>query len=270
MPFYDAGDAAIYYEIEGEGPPVVLMHGYALNGAMWELQRPVLSKYSRVITADLRGFGKSSCGKSWSGTVMARDVTGMIESLDLSDVTILGFSMSGPVTLGVALEIPEIVSRLILVSSVLPSSGRDRAKKESDLQKRELDLLRLRGVEAWAEAVGLLRGPMVDGIFKKNPEARPLWNEMMARHNPDYLLRMMTARQGTSPSENSRSRMAELKQPTLIVAGAQDKQFVDSSRYLNRNIANSRLEIISGAGHMVNLEEPETFAKIVIQFVTGS
>jgi pimeloyl-ACP methyl ester carboxylesterase len=267
MPFYDAGDAAIYYEIEGEGPPVVLMHGYALNGAMWELQRPVLSKYSRVITADLRGFGKSSCGKSWSGTVMARDVTGMIESLDLSDVSILGFSMSGPVALRVALELPEIVSRLILVSSVLPSSGRDRAKKESDLQRRELDVLRLRGVEAWAEAVGLLRGPMVDSIFRKNPEAGPLWNRMMARHNPDYLFCMMTARETTSPSENLRPRLKEIKQPALIVVGARDKQFIDSGHYLNRNIPNSRLEIVSGAGHMVNLEEPETFNKIVSGFI---
>lgn len=270
MPFYDADDAAIYYEIEGHGPPLVLLHGYALNGAMWELQMLVISQYLTVITVDLRGFGKSSCGKSWSGNVMARDLIGMIESLELSDVIMLGFSMSGPVALRVAYEMPEMVSNLILVSSVLPSSGRPRAKKESNLQKKEMDILRLRGVEAWADAVGLSKGPIVDRIFNRNPEARPLWDRMIARHDPHRLQCMMTARRATQPSENWRPRLAKIKQPTLIVAGEQDSQFIDSARYLNRKIPNSRLEIIAGAGHMVNLEEPETFNKIVSQFVRGS
>jgi pimeloyl-ACP methyl ester carboxylesterase len=270
MPFYDAGDAAIYYETEGQGSPIVLMHGYALNGAMWELQRPALSKYSKIITVDLRGFGKSSCGKSWSGTIMALDIIGMIKSLGLSDASILGFSMSGPVALRVAFEMPKIISKLILVSSVLPSSGRPRAKKESNLQRKELEILRLRGAEAWADAVGLSRGPMVDNIFKRNPEARPPWDRMMARHNPDYLLSMMSAREATAPSGNWRPKLAEIKQPTIIVAGAQDSQFIDSANYLNRKIPGSRLEIISGAGHMVNLEEPETFNKILSDFITDS
>jgi pimeloyl-ACP methyl ester carboxylesterase len=269
MPFYDAGDAAIYYEIEGHGAPLILLHGYALNGAMWELQNPVLSKSSKVITVDLRGFGKSSCGKSWSGTVMASDIIGMLESLDLSHVSILGFSMSGPVALRVALEMPKIISKLILVSSVLPSPGRPRAKKESDLQRREQDILRLRGAEAWANAVGLSRGPMVENIFKRNPEARPLWDRMMARHDPDFLLSMMTARETTPPSENWRPRLAEIKQPTLVMAGAQDSQFIDSTDYLNRKIPDSRLEIIDGAGHMVNLEAPGQFNRIIFDFLTG-
>ena len=65
MPFYDAEDAAIYYETDGEGSPLILLHGYALNGTMWEFQRPVFSKSHAVITVDLRGFGQSSCGVSF-------------------------------------------------------------------------------------------------------------------------------------------------------------------------------------------------------------
>lgn len=270
MPFYDADDAAIYYKIEGQGPPLILLHGYALNSNMWELQGPVLSKSFRLIRIDLRGFGRSSCGKNWSGTVMARDVVGMIESLNLPDISILGFSMSGPVAIRVARELPQIMSKLILVSSVLPSSGRPRTKKESNLQKKELDVLRKRGVEAWAKAAGLSGSPMVEIIFKKNPSARPLWDRMIARHHPDYLLQMMMAREATSPSENWRPQLAEIEQPTLIIAGERDSQFIDSAHYLNRNIPNSRLEIIGGAGHMVNLEAPSEFNQIVIKFIQGA
>lgn len=267
MPFYDADDAAVFYEIEGQGSPLVLLHGYALNGIMWELQRPHFAKTHTVITVDLRGFGKSSCGKTWSGTAMARDVAGLIRSLDLSDVTVLGFSMSGPVAFRIALELPEIVKRLIMVSSILPSQGRPRARQEIDLQKKELELLRLRGSEAWAEATGLWKGPLVDIIFKRNPDARPIWERMIARHNPDYLLGMMAARNETPSNIDWRSRLGEIAVPALIVAGEQDARFIDAAHYLNRNIPKSKLEIIVGAGHMVNLEKPDDFNRVISDFI---
>ncbi len=267
MPFYDAEDAVIYYEITGDGPPLVLLHGYALNSTMWEFQKSVLAKSHKVIAVDLRGFGQSSCGKSWSGSIMAEDIIGIIESLDPGEVTILGFSMSGPVAFRIAYEMPDIVTRLIMVSSILPSSGRPKAQKETELQQQELNILRLRGVNAWAEEIGLLSGPLVDNIFKRNPESRPVWERMIARHNPDYLLCMMTARQATPSTENWRARLNEIKQPTLIVAGAQDSQLLDAAHYLNRDITNSELVIISGAAHMVNLEAPEEFNKVISVFL---
>lgn len=267
MPFYDADDAAIYYEIDGSGPPLVLLHGYALNCAMWEFQRPFLSRSHELITIDLRGFGQSSCGKCWSSSIMAEDIIGMIKSLDLTNVAILGFSMSGPVAFRIAYEMPDIVAKLIMVSSILPSSGRPKARKETELQEQELNILRLRGVKDWGEQMGLLSGPLVDNIFKRNPESRPLWERMISRHNPDYLLCMMTARQTSPSSVNWRAKLNEIKQPTLIMAGAQDSQFLDSAGYLHRNINNSRLEIISGAGHMVNLETPAEFNNTVLNFL---
>ncbi len=267
MPFYDAEDTAIYYETAGDGPPLVLLHGYALNSAIWEFQKSVLAKSHKVIAVDLRGFGRSSCGKSWSGSIMAEDIIGMIKSLDLTNVAILGFSMSGPVAFRIAYEMRDIVTRLIMVSSILPSSGRPKAQKETELQQKELNILRLRGVKEWGEQMGLLSGPLVDNIFKRNPESRPLWERMIARHNPDYLLCMMTARQTKPSSLNWRAKLNEIKQPTLIVAGAQDSQFLDSARCLHRNITNSELEIISGAGHMVNLEAPQEFDRVISVFL---
>jgi pimeloyl-ACP methyl ester carboxylesterase len=88
MPFYDAGDAAIFYGIQGKGPPLIFLHGYALNSLMWEFQVQVLSKHFMVITVDLRGFGQSSCGKEWSGSAMAGDVIGLIKELKLKNVTV--------------------------------------------------------------------------------------------------------------------------------------------------------------------------------------
>jgi pimeloyl-ACP methyl ester carboxylesterase len=267
MPFYDAGDAAIFYGIQGKGPPLIFLHGYALNSVMWEFQVPVLSKHFKVITVDLRGFGQSSCGKEWSGSAMAGDVIGLIKELKLKNVTVTGFSLSGGSAVRTAIELPEVVKNLILVSSILPSRGKPRPKKEEQYQAKEENILRLRGVEAWADTIGMRKGKLVDNIFKRNPDARPVWDRIIARHNPDFLLQMMAARKNTQSLVNWRSRLKEIKQKTLLVFGAQDKQFIDGAYHLDMAIPDTKLVIINGAGHMVNLEKPEEFNQAVLKFL---
>jgi pimeloyl-ACP methyl ester carboxylesterase len=253
MPFYDAGDAAISYEIHGEGPPLILLHGYALNSLMWEFQVPVFSKHFKVITVDLRGFGRSSCGRQWSGSDMASDIIGLIKELKLKDVAVAGFSLSGGSAVRTAIELPDVVTKLILVSSILPSRGKPRPKKEEEYQAREENILRQREIDAWADAIGMRKGKLVDNIFKRNHDARPVWDKIIDRHNPDFLLQMMEARKNTQSLVDWRSRLKEIKQKTLLIFGAQDKQFIDGAYHLDMAIPDTKLVIISGAGHMVNL-----------------
>jgi len=267
MPLFDAGDCAVHYDILGEGPPLILLHGYALNSLMWEFQVPVFSKHFKVITVDLRGFGRSSCGKEWSGSAMAGDIIGLIEELKLEDVTVAGFSLSGGSAVRTAIELPDVVTGLILVSSILPSRGKPRPKKEEEYQTKEENILRLRGVEAWADAIGMRKGRLVDNIFVRNPDARPVWDRIIARHNPDFLLQMMEARKHTQSLVDWRSRLKEIKQKTLLVFGAQDKQFLDGAYHLDMAIPDTKLIIISGAGHMVNLEKPDEFNKKTSEFM---
>ncbi len=268
MPFFDAGDAAIYYEIEGRGEsPLILLHGYALNGLMWEFQRQTFSQNHKLITVDLRGFGKSSCGQNWSGAKMAEDVQGIIKSLGIADVTLLGFSMSGPVAVRLAIQIPEIVTRLILVSSILPSAGHPKSAGETRLQERELAALENGDVPAWADTIGFSTGPLVEGMFEKNPAITPLWERIIARHHRDYLLCMLHGRLTTVSNIDWRSRLIEVRQKTLVIAGSSDHKFIDASRHLASAIPDAKLEIIEGAGHMVNLEAPEEFNKAIIEFM---
>jgi pimeloyl-ACP methyl ester carboxylesterase len=269
MPFYDAGDDAIYYEIEGQGkPPLVLLHGYALNGLMWEFQKAIFSKTNTVVTIDLRGFGQSSCQNCWSSALMADDVKAIIESLGLTEVALLGFSMSGPIAIRLAYELPDIITRLILVSSTLPSTGRPVTKTEIALQETELKFLEKGGVPAWASAIGFSTGPLVAGMFERNPAITPLWDRIMARHNRDYLLCMLRGRMGSVSNIDWRSRLEKIRQKTLVVAGAMDVNFIDASRYLAGAIPDSNLVIIENAGHMVNLERPDEFSRAVIQFLS--
>ncbi len=93
----NTADIELYYEDRGEGKPVVLVHGWPLNGASWERQTAaLLAAGYRVITYDRRGFGHSS--KPYAGydyDTLARDTSTLLESLDLNDVALFGFSMGG-------------------------------------------------------------------------------------------------------------------------------------------------------------------------------
>jgi pimeloyl-ACP methyl ester carboxylesterase len=265
MPFYDADDAAIYYEISGIGRPLILLHGYALNSLMWSLQKPVFEKRYQLITIDLRGFGQSSCGEHWSGSVMAEDVKGLIKHLDLRDFAIMGFSMSGPVAFRLALGMPDKISRLIFVSSILPSAGKSTAppnqQKSAD---EEIEILQSRGVSAWADKTGMRTGPLVKDMLEEQPELRQMWENILMRHNPDYLAKMLQSRAATSSPVNWRERLKEVTQPTLIIAGRNDRKFLDASQNINRQIAHSQLAIIEDAGHMVNIEKAAEFNQAVM------
>jgi pimeloyl-ACP methyl ester carboxylesterase len=267
MSFYDADDAAIFYEISGNGRPLVLLHGYALNSLMWAYQKPVLEKKYQLILIDLRGFGKSSCGLRWSTGVMAEDVVGIINSLDLHNAAILGFSMSGPVAFRASLNLPDKITSLILTSSILPSTGQERSETRIKSFEKEIELLISGGVEEWADKTGLYTGPLVGNMFKTNPTLKSLWHEILARHNPDYLRAMLSGRIKASPKINWRERLKEITQSTLLIAGAEDSKFVDASQYIHRAILQSKLQIIENAGHMVNLEQPDEFNQAIAQFL---
>jgi non-heme chloroperoxidase len=97
----NSGPIAIHYEDHGSGQPVVLIHGYPLNGASWEKQERVLLQAGyRVLTYDRRGFGKSSQpAVGYDYDTFAADLNALLEHLDLSDVVLVGFSMgTGEVT----------------------------------------------------------------------------------------------------------------------------------------------------------------------------
>jgi pimeloyl-ACP methyl ester carboxylesterase len=268
MPFYSSNDADIYYEIEGQGKtPLILLHGYALNSLMWEFQKPTLSQFFKLVTIDLRGFGESSCSKCWSGAAMAEDVKGVIEYLGLTEVALLGFSMSGPVAIRVAYEIPDIIRHLILVSSTLPATGRQKNEGEIRLQQNELASLEKGDISTWADSITFRTGPLVGKMFQRNPAVAALWERIISHHNRDYLLCMLRGRLNTVSNIDWRSRLEKIRQKTLVIAGKEDSKFLDASQHLASSIPDSKLVIIENAGHMVNLEAPEEFSRTVLDFL---
>ncbi|MEV1045643.1 alpha/beta hydrolase [Streptomyces sp. NPDC049916] len=113
----------LYYEDQGAGQPVVLIHGYPLNGHSWERQtRELLAAGYRVVTYDRRGFGKSSkVGSGYDYDTFAADLNTLLETLDLRDVVLVGFSMgTGELARYVARHGHERVAKLAFLASLEP------------------------------------------------------------------------------------------------------------------------------------------------------
>src|SRR3954469_22476152 len=113
----------IHYEDHGSGQPVVLIHGYPLNGASWEKQeRVLLGAGYRVITYDRRGFGKSSQPTvGYDYDTFAADLNTLLEHLDISDVVLVGFSMgTGEVTRYLGTYGSTRVAKAVLMGSIPP------------------------------------------------------------------------------------------------------------------------------------------------------
>jgi non-heme chloroperoxidase len=119
----NSGPIELYYEDHGEGPPMVLIHGYPLSGRAWDKQVPVLLEAGhRVITYDRRGFGKSSQPTSgYDYDTFAADLATLMDTLDLQDVTLVGHSMgTGEVTRYLGTYGSARVARGVLVSAIPP------------------------------------------------------------------------------------------------------------------------------------------------------
>ncbi len=124
MPYVKTADGSqLFYNDWGSGSPVVMIHGWPLNSQMWEYQAPVLAANGhRVITYDRRGFGKSD--QPWSGydyDTMAADLNSVMESLDLNNATLVGFSMGGgEVARYLTNHGSSRVAKAVLLSAVTP------------------------------------------------------------------------------------------------------------------------------------------------------
>ncbi|WP_328884894.1 alpha/beta fold hydrolase [Streptomyces sp. NBC_00316] len=116
-------DVELYYEDQGSGQPVVLIHGYPLNGHSWERQtRELIAAGHRVITYDRRGFGQSSkVGSGYDYDTFAADLNTVLETLDLRDVILVGFSMgTGELARYVKNHGHERVAKLAFLASLEP------------------------------------------------------------------------------------------------------------------------------------------------------
>lgn len=255
--------AEIYYETAGRRQPLVLVHAGIANCRMWDEQFDAFARKFQTIRYDLRGVGRSTMpAEPFSHH---NDLKELLLALNIERAHVVGLSMGGSVAIDFALTYPEMVDRLVLAAVL----------GQPPFSQGLLD--------GWtaAEAAFETEGPSgvneiemqiwVDGPGRMPGDVDPEMRAFVAEMNID-VLRREDESEGIpeKPDPPAAERLADISSPTLVIVGTGDQpDVVTYGDKLAAEIPNARLELIPGAAHMVNLEAPQQFNELVVNFVTG-
>jgi 3-oxoadipate enol-lactonase len=240
-------------------PTVVLLHGLGVNNESWGMQAPVLAGAGfRVLIPDLRGFGRSTYpGGRLSIRDMAGDVVSLLTSLEIPAATIAGISMGGTVALQLAIDRPDLVSRLILINTF--ARLRPMQLRTWLYFASRFFLAHIIGVRTQARTVA-------KHLFPRPQDAalRELFVEQISQADPAGYRAAMRALARFDVSR----RLAEISVPTLVITGDQDTTVPrEIQQALATHIPGACHEIISGAGHAATVEKPEQINRLLINFI---
>jgi pimeloyl-ACP methyl ester carboxylesterase len=242
----------IYYEVYGEGPPLLLTHGYSSSSHMWAGQREAFGKHFRVITWDMRGHGRSdypSDPNAYSQALTVTDMAAVLDAAGAKEAIVGGLSLGGFMSLAFRLANPERVRALLIIDTG-PGFKSDEARENWNTYA-------LQTADRY-EKEGLGR------LSESGAEART------APHRDASGL--ARAARGMLTQKNARviNSLPEINVPTLVLAGANDKPFLAATDYMAAKIPGAKKVIIPDAGHAVNIDQPEAFNKAVLEFLRGA
>ncbi len=273
MPRLDAStpDVQLHYTDAGSGSPVVLIHGWPLSGRSWEPQVPALvAAGHRVITYDRRGFGASS--QPWDGydyDTLAADLDALLTSLDLTDVTLVGFSMGGgEVVRYLGTYGSARIAKAVLASAVPPYLYKSDDNPEGGLDDATIQQFQ-DGVRS--DRIAFL-DEFTTGFFAAGDrtdlvsEPARLYNrDIAAFASPKGTLDCITAFGRT----DFRDDVAKVDVPTLVIHGDSDAivPFEISGKRSHEAIANSSLVLIEGGPHGINATHAEQFNRALLDFL---
>lgn len=265
--YLELDDGKLYYEMAGAGETLVLSHAGFVDSGMWDDQWRDFTQRYRVIRYDMRGFGRSD---PVTGPRTRRDdLYRLLKHLDIERARLLGCSQGGEVILDLALEHPNMVDALIVVSAVpggFELQGEPppqvlemiAAVQQGDLQRASELQIRL-----WID--GPFRQPeQVDGLVRQRAAAM---NRIPVTHNTWATADMQPLNPLDPPAAR---RLHEIQVPTLVIAGALDNpEILRAADVMTAGIEGAQQAIIPDSAHMPNMEQPALFNQTVIDFLAS-
>jgi len=253
-----SGAARLPVWIDGDGPPIVLVHAGVADHRMWDPLVALLAPRHRVVRYDLRGFGK--CPFPPEEFSASDDLAAVLDAAGVDTAAIVGASYGGRVALQLAIERPERVSALTLLAAALPDhewSAHVRAawtEEEAAVEGGDLDAAAHANMRAWL--VGPRRG--TDDV---DPALRALVEDMARRALANDLAGYVEERKANPPLGD---RLGAVQAPTVVADGALDfGDFAVIADRLAAGIAGARRVTIGGAAHLPALERPDEVARVL-------
>ena len=267
MPTLARDGRELFYEVAGDGAAVVLVHAGIADASQWDAQVEALRERHRVVRYDVAGFGRSPLRPGALSHVA--DLHVLLEHVGVERAALVGNSMGGRIALELAVAHPEVVDALVLVAPGIP--GHDWSEEMQAADREETDLFEagdLAGaaegqVRLWVDGRG--RGPEA-----VDPALRERVRRMVLR---SYELYAEAARDGEEPTVEwpeppAGGRLGEIRVPTLVVLGEHDvPDMFEIADRLEGEIEGARKAVVPGAAHLVPMERPLEFNRLLLDFL---
>jgi pimeloyl-ACP methyl ester carboxylesterase len=250
----------IHHETQGDGPPIVFVHGLGATSNVWHAQRTILSKYYRVIIYDRSGSGRSQQSRTgYSIDAWADELAGLLDSLDVPSAVVVGHSLGSMIVQRFAGKYANRTRALILAGG------------EAELPPHEKQILTERARSIEAHGLTTVVDPWLVAVLsaatrEANPALAGLVRDMfLSNDGPTYASHCLALRDGSVLSDHGNIRC-----PTLLLVGDQDMATpLGWQRQIAAGIANSRIRIIPNTGHMTMLESPTVFNTALLDFLAS-
>jgi pimeloyl-ACP methyl ester carboxylesterase len=260
MPFADVNGQSIHYiDSGGDGPPIVLSHGFSMGHEMWAPQvGPLTDAGWRVVTYDERGWGQTTNTEPFTYWDLADDVLALMDHLGIEAAVLGGMSQGGFLTLRAALTSPERVRAMVLVDSEPGAlSDEDRAQ--------------FQGLFDAALAMGLAGeiGDMFQGVlFAPGYEGAAIWR---AKWNAKPVSAWAAAKDCLFDRDSVTDRLAEITCPALVLHGEVDAAIpIERGREMAGGLGGPTTFVeVPGVGHSSNLEDAATVNAALMAFLAG-
>jgi pimeloyl-ACP methyl ester carboxylesterase len=257
MPTVPVDDAELYYEEEGEGEPLLFVHGLGSSSRDWFEQVPHFADRYRVITCDLRGHGRSSVTRGpYRMAGFARDVAVLLRRLDAAPAHVVGLSMGGMVALELAAGAPALVRRLVVINSVADVRLRSWSDVWFYLSRRLA-----------VQALGMRRvgRRIARGLFvhPHQEELRREFARRWARNDKQAYLWSIDAIMGWSVAD----RLGRITAPTLLISSDHDYTPVATKTRMAARMPDARLTVIDDTRHAAPVESPEAVNAAIDKFL---
>ncbi len=265
--FLEYNGGRLYYEVDGSGPALTLIHAGVANLRQWDEQVPAFAAHHRVLRYDTRGFGRTTTGDVPFSN--RGDLAALLDHVGVRETAVLGISRGGSIAVDFTLEHPNRVSALIPVASGLGGFEVEPGAEEQALWD-EYD--RRYDAKDWDWIIATETAFWVDGPGQPPdrvaPDLRERVHAWIAESYRDHASEDPQPEQLQPPAAN---RLREIEVPTLVMVGDLDEAgTIESCRRLARDIPDARLELFEGVAHMVNLEQPERFNRLVLDFLADA
>lgn len=252
MAEHSISDGLIAYSERGEGPAVVLLHAFPLNGRMWEAQAEAIEGSHRVVMPDYPGFGRSARAPAQPDVgYYARCIHRLVERLGLESFVLGGISMGGYVAFQCLQLFPGRIRGLILADTRAEADAEEARKTRTETARRVAE----EGVEVLIELQ--LERLLAPQTIEKKGEVVERVRAMILQSSPEGVVGALGALRDR-PDVNP--LLSDIRVPTLVIGGEEDA--ISSPEVMGemaRKITDSRHVVIPGAGHLSNLEASREF-----------